>query len=513
MTENGGHANASGSRNRLCIGGVHVDVFLMRHALVSSVLLLGACTRRQPPAASDKGTDNGTAVASSNPSLDTRGPALPSATASTKPNPGAANANITPALGIPIPGKVVPAALSVAWDGSLGSLVNCSERTATSTHEGDLISTTCNTVRLASGASLLESGWRSVLPKNNEFVEDTKKIVGDAIPNQYGTAVRGFAGPMMLSEFDSGSAARGCMDAVASLEGRALGPLSRCTVVRPAVASDASSALTAVVLRGVNNNLFASAYRAAQESGGPDPWTTTVRDHIYSWGNTNKESGKDGQKAREKGTLTVRAGGQGAPFVAVGVDTLAIVSRELLSKDVSTIDLYLHAQTFDNGSRAMKLTLARGIVGTPTISTHPRGFVIAWASKLKGARGYSIQGAEVSEAGVVTDLGTLPVNDVDKDSGNSSFLAPAISARGNALAITFTEEREGKPSVVRFACGRVDWKSLAKAAAPIGDLAKKSRDSELSLSNDGESGVIAWQEFTKETQGIRVAQFKCNESN
>jgi hypothetical protein len=482
----------------------------MRHAPVTFALFLVACTPPQrSTAVSNEATDNGMAVASSNTALSARIPAPASATASSKLNAGAANSRITPTLGILVPGKVVPAALSVAWDGTVGSLVNCSEQTATSTHEGDFIHTTCNAARLASGASLLESGWQSVLPKSTEFLEDTKQLVGDATANQYGTAVRGFAGPMMLSEFDSGSAARGCMGTVASLEGKALGPLSRCTVVRPSVASDASTALTAIVLRGVNNSLFISAYSAAQESGGPDPWTATVRDHIYFW----RGSGKEGQKAREKGAIAVRAGGQGAPFIAVGVDTLAIVSKELLSNDVSAIELYLHAQTFEKGAPTKKLTLARGIVGTPTISSHSRGFLVAWAAKRKGARGYSIQGAEVSEAGAVIDLGSLPVDDVEKETGNPSYVAPAISARGNAVALTFTEEREGKPSIVRFSCGKADMKALARAASPIGDLIKKSRDSELSLSNDGESGVIAWHEFTKDTQGIRVAQFRCGDAN
>ena len=416
-------------------------------------------------------------------------------------SPLAPRITIQPALGNLVAGRLTPGQLSIGWDTSGGTLVSCDTYLRADEVEGDKTLSRCSMARLdASGAA---GAWAVTMPSDAQLAPfDDGGRNGRALAtyvrqqmdfSQYAVALRGPRRFFYTSEHDGTGAVGSCTTSVSFFgsDPRPESLVPSCAIWQPSLAAAERAGTTVILARGIDDGLFRPVYERFQ-GGGESPWVTTVRDRLlFVTGEGTPSS-------------VVWTGPRGTPVLAIGRKTLAIASIDRGRS--STVEVVLHGLPPKSGPPEHSVVVARGELGMPAIAAVPNGFVVVWAERETIESGHRLHAAQITEGGVVTELGFL-TPPAPKE--GPSAIAPGLAGEAGLLALTYTEERKGKESAVRFACGGADVKGLVAAAAIVSDASKRSRDSELALAPDGGAGILAWHELTKTTQGVRVAKYAC----
>jgi hypothetical protein len=400
------------------------------------------------------------------------------------------------ARGRAVPGKVVPEDVTLTWTKTGGNLVNCRTFVRVDGMEGDKTLSECRASQVATDGTA--TPWSPVAaPTDNGADFSTYAVAGE----------RRF---FHVAESTSGGAVGGCID---SHTGYAHSPsatpvessfLPSCELWAPRPFRAPRKGGEVYLLSGTDTEKFGIAYEHYQgEGSGTNPWHLPPAQRLFVQGTGDSP------------TVTKLNGSYPVDAIAATVDTLAIVGRPERAAKLEDDRLTATLIPLVGGSpasNALTLVVAAGKsdFGRPVAAATDAGFLVVWSERPRGTKPYHLAGARISRGSGTTAWTVEALGPLTTDAAPSNFaggrertgpsaFAPGLASAGGRTALTFTVEQSGS-SEVRFACGTGDLNTLAAAAiGGIGDGSLRRQDSEVALSEDGASGLLAWHEFSKKT--------------
>jgi hypothetical protein len=392
------------------------------------------------------------------------------------------------ARGLAVPGKVVPDDLTLTWSKEGGNIVNCRSYVRVDEVEGDKTLSACDaaTTVAADGNA---TPWKAVATTDYSTDFSTYAVAADS-DRQF----------FHVRESTLGTAVGGCNDSHTGFAAQEHSLLPACELWAPhAFRAKVANGSELFFLSGIDTEKFGIAYEHYQGGSGTNPWQLPPAQRLFVQGTGDSP------------TVTKLNGSYPVDAIAASGEALTIVGRAdraASGDDRITAALlpFVGTTPAENGATTLVLAAGKSDFGRPTVAAADGGFLVVWSERPRGTKPYHLAGARISKGSGSTPwrveaLGVLTT-------GPSAF-APGLASAGGRTALTYTVEADGA-SEVRFSCGTGDLKTLAaNAVGGIGASALRRQDSEVALSDDGATGLLAWHEFSKKTQEVRLTPFTC----